>query len=223
MRLALRPAIGEARPIQPGSAMHVLVLCPSRHQTVVVDLGSGSFVRMTHDAPRDSRSAPRYGDVAVGRLSGDVDLADPLTLPTADAPLAYPLKKVGQMKPRQIEKTLLPLVHPVGKPLFGCEGPALPMWSVGSVPAISLVEPETDVTVTMTTAGLCVRFGWRGYNYQMPLEDRRVLRRLDWLPNSPVKGRALAEVIGFFPSRMLLGLGEPINGYCYKTAVALLR
>jgi hypothetical protein len=99
----------------------------------------------------------------------------------------------------------------------------LPMWSVNTVPAISLLEPQSDVAITMTQTGAAVQFGWRGYTYQLPVEDRRVLRRLDWLPNSPVRGRALAEVIGFFPSRLLLGLSEPTNGYCYKTAVALLR
>jgi hypothetical protein len=220
MRLALRQTISESRPTAPGSLIHVLILSPSRSVTVGVDLGSGAFVRMVHEAPKDSQNAPRYGDVAVGRLSSQ---DDGFALPNEDVFLGQPLKTVGHMRPRQLEKTLQPLHHPDGKPLFGCEGPALPMWSVNTVPAIALIEPKTDLAVTMTESGAAVRFGWRGYTYQMPLEDRRVLRRLDWLPNSPVGGRALAEVIGFFPNRLLLGLSEPVNGYCYKTAVALLR
>jgi hypothetical protein len=220
MRLAMRPPRGEALPVVPGSAVHVLVLAPSRTLTVGVDLGSGAFVRMTHEPPKESNLAPRYGDVATGRMGV---AADNEVRPTEHVSLLNPLRTVGRMKPRQIEKVLAPLVHPVGKPLFGCEGPALPMWSVGSIPVLGLIEPESDLAITVTDRGVAVRFGWRGYTYQLPVEDRRILRRLDWLPKSPVAGRALAEVVGFYPSRVLLGLSEPVNGYCYKTALALLR
>jgi hypothetical protein len=220
MRLAIRPPRGEALPVEPGSSVHVLVLAPSRTVTVGVDLGSGAFVRMMHEPPAEPKLAPRYGDVALGRVGTPSDTE---VRPTEHINLMTPLRTVGRMKSRQIEKTLTPLVHPTGKPLFGCEGPALPMWSLGTVPVVGLIESESDLAVTVTNQGVAVRFGWRGYTYQLPLEDRRILRRLDWLPNSPVKGRALAEVVGFFPSRLLLGLSEPVNGYCYKTALAFLR
>jgi hypothetical protein len=202
--------------------MHVLVLAPSQHLTYGVDLGSGAFVRMHHDVPAHRELAPRYGDVALGRIGLDPD-ADGAQ-PPEDTVLHAPLRRVGHMSPRQIDKTLVPLQHRSGRPLFGCEGPALPMWAVGSTTsAVSLVEPESDLAVTVTDRGTTVRFRWRAYTYQLPVNDARVNKRLDWLPDSPVAGRPLARVMGFYPRRLLLSLSEPMNGYCYKTAVALLR
>ena len=223
MRSALKPPRGEARPNIPGAAMHVLVLAPSKHLTYGVDLGSGAFVRMHHDQPTRSHDAPRYGDVAIGQLGVDPDAAVG-TRPAEDVLLQAPLRRVGLMKQRQIDKTLVPLQHRTGRPLFGCEGPALPMWGVDSTTcAVSLVEPESDLAITVAQQGTTVRFRWRQYTYQLPVNDARVNRRLDWLPDSPVTGRPLAQVMGFYPRRLLLALSEPDNGYCYKTAVALLR
>jgi hypothetical protein len=223
MRSALKPPRLEARSSTPGATLHVLVLAPSRELTYGVDLGSGAFVKMHHERPYRTEEAPRYGDVAVGQLAA-TDANPPEALPAEDVVLQSPLRTVGRMKPRHIEKTLQPLHHLSGRPLFGCEGPALPMWSVGrTTNGVTLVEPESDLAVTVTERGTTVRFRWRNHTYQLPLEDHRVNRRLDWLPDSPATGRALARVIGFFPSRVLLSLTEPVNGYCYKTAVALLR
>jgi hypothetical protein len=223
MRSALKPPRGEARPNVPGAAMHVLVLAPSQRLTYGVDLGSGAFVRMHHAAPTHRDTAPRYGDVAIGQIGEDPDAAAGAQ-PSEDTMLQVPLRRVGHMTPRQIDKTLAPLHHRTGRPLFGCEGPALPMWAVDQTTSgVSLIEPESDLAVTVTDQGTAVRFRWRAYTYQLPVDDSRVNKRLDWLPDSPVGGRALAHVMGFYPRRLLLALSEPSNGYCYKTAVALLR
>jgi hypothetical protein len=196
--------------------------------TIGVDLASTAFVRLHHPEPRSHASAPRFGDVAVGRVDAaneDRSFNDPVPgLVTApdSVHLGASMKTVGRMRNRQLDRLLSPLQLPAGSPLFGCEGPAIPMWALASTPSVSLVEPEDDISIVTGRAGVVARFRWRGYTYELPIDDRRLLARLDWLPEQPVKGRSLAELIGFFPSRALLALGEPQQGYCYKSVAALL-
>jgi hypothetical protein len=220
MRVALRPTWSEARPTASGSAMHLLVLCPSRNLTYGVDLASGAFLRIHHPAPIELAKAPRQYDVATTRVAddGSLVLSSPEDLVASNSP-----RTVGHMRPRQVERILSLLHHPEGQPLFGGEGPSVPLWSLDNRPSVSLVQPNSDLAVRATEQGLMAQFRWRGYTYSLPVEDRRLLSRMDWFPENPVQGRALAEVLGFFPSRLLLSLSEPVNGYCYKQAVGLLR
>jgi hypothetical protein len=221
MRLGLRDPISETRVDTPGTLLHVLMLAPSRQVSIGVDLASRSFVRLFHPHPTDVRTAPRFGDVAVGRVglaAEDAHMDSPEVVQ-----MSTPLQAVGKMKPRQIERLLEPLQQQPGTPLFGCEGPAIPMWALPTTSSITLIEPQHDISLQTGSSGVTASFRWRGYTYRLPVEDRRVLARLDWLPPQPVQGRPLAELIGFFPSRLLIGLTAPQHGYCYKAVSALMR
>ena len=211
----------------PGSVIHVLVLAPLRAATVGVDLASGAFVRMSHSPPtprHDQRPAPplRAFDVAASRVAhmDELDLPPehPEVLMVANAP-----QRVGRMSHRQADRYLRPLIQPRHLPLLGFRGPSTPFWTIDKDrPSVTLVVPETEPAVAMRPNGVRCSFRWHGHIHDVPVEDARVLRRLDWFPENPVRGEALASVIGFRPGRLLLTLSGPVGGHCYKVASGLL-
>lgn len=204
--------------------MHVLVLAPSPHHTVGVDLASGAFVRMDHPAPAGIalQTAPRWFDVAVGRV-GERDSRDGLVSHRESVTLDRPLNKVGRMSERKADRFLRALHHIPGSSILGSEGPALPMWAIGTTPGVAIVRPEGRLFLDVNESGVWAIFGWKRHTHRVRIEDRRVLARLDWFPSNPVLADNLGPTLGFVPKRLLVCYGEPVNGYCYKTAVSLLH
>ena len=56
----------------------------------------------------------------------------------------------------------------------------------------------------------------------LPVEDARLLRQLDWLPSGRITLRDCAPALGFRPTRMTVALSRPHHGYCYKVVAAFL-
>jgi hypothetical protein len=218
----MRVATQRPRTETPGTAMHVLVLSPSPTRTIGVDLASGAFVRMDHPAPQGDRAklAPRWRDVAIGRV-GEGMHAD-LPTPREAVALQHPLRTVGKMSTRKTDRILRPLQHNPGRALLGCEGPAIPIWALGTTPAVTIVEPDGGLYLDVGATGVWAMFGWKGYTHRVRVEDRRVMARLDWFPPTPVSASGLGTTLGFIPRRMLMTYTDPIQGYCYKTVTALL-
>lgn len=222
----------------PGTALHVLVLSARRNDTVGIDLASGAFVRMSHpeaaslqrprseevDAPGPRRQLPRprIFDVVTGRMAAVDDLDLPPEHPEAMLLTAAPIV-VGRARGRQLDRYLRPVLHPRNQPLLGFYGPATPFWTIDhDRPSVGLVAPETEPAVRATPSGVRCSFRWQGHVQEIPVDDPRVHARLDWFPENPLRGRALADVMGFRPGLVLLTLSAPINGHCYKVASALL-
>ncbi len=202
--------------------MHVLVLDPSPDRTVGVDLASGAFVRMDHPAPTGAaiQEAPRCFDVAIG-LVGESAYPD-LPVPREQVTLERPLRKVGRMSRRKAERYLRLLEHNPGRAILGCEGPAVPIWALGTAPGVTIIRPAGHLYLDVSHHGVSALFEWHGYTHRVRVDDRRVMSRLDWFPPTPVEAHRLGNALGFVPKRMLLTLSDPIKGYCYKTVAALL-
>ncbi len=203
--------------------MHVLVLAPSPTRTLGVDLASGAFVRMDHPAPRGERvkTAPREFDVAVARVGTRPE--NETAIHRESVVLDQPLSTVGRMSKRKVERILRPLQHVPGSSLLGCEGPAVPMWDLETLPGVAIVRPEGDMFIDVNENGVWAMFNWKRHTHRVRVEDRRLFSRLDWFPETPVAANKLGPALGFVPRRLVLSFTDPVNGYCYKAVSALLR
>ena len=218
----MRSALARQRTSTPGSVIHVLVLAPRRATTVGVDLASGAFVRLSHSDQPDSARPLRPHDVAACRVALVDELDLPREHPEAVVVASAP-QRVGRMHSRQIDRYLRGLVQPRHLPVLGFCGPSTPFWTIDKDrPSVALVVPENEPAIAMRSNGVRCSFRWHGHTHDVPVDDPRVLRRLDWFPHNPVRGDALATVLGFRPARLLLTLSTPINGHCYKVVSSLL-
>lgn len=180
----------------------MLVLAQRGSSCVGVDLSSGALVRAT--CPSGAPLLPF--DVAVGAIADDPD-RDELALPESVV-LSSPPRPVGRMTRRRAERYLRPLLHPRHRPLLGFSGPAAPFWALRrDRPSAALVHVEAGPQVVATAGGLRCRFPWHGCIDDLPVEPGRL---------------AAARIARGRDARLLVVLGPPRDGYCYKLVAAIL-
>jgi hypothetical protein len=196
--------------------LELLVLTSGRRTSVGVDLTTGALLR-THQPVGEQLQ--RF-DIARGDVSQwQTDRPDQ----PEGIDLSTPLTVIGQMFPRRVERFLRPLLHPTGQPILGAQGPSVPCWTLdGNRPTVAVVAPQSEVSVTVNEKGVHAHFVWNNHWMQAPLEDPAVLARLDWLPDSPLSGRRLAEAIGFRPGKLVMVFSRPKQGHCYRVVAGLL-
>jgi hypothetical protein len=204
-------------PLQATDEMQLLVLASGRRSTVGVDLASGTLLRTHHPAVPERLERFSIASATIAHWQQQRP-EQPESVDFVDSP-----SQTGRLVGWKADRVLRQLLHPRGRYLLGAQGPTVPCWMLdGNRPSVSIVEPETPLTVIVSERGVRARFGWNRHWVEAPLEDPEVLARLDWLPNSPLQGRALTSALGFRPDRMVLAWSRPRSGHCYRVVAGLL-
>ncbi len=212
MRITLAPQ----RTSRPGATIDLAVLASGRRSTIGVDLASGAFVRSA-EPPRPNLVAPFT--VVTGRtVATTIDRPEQPEL----LQFAHPLEPMERLRGRRAERLIKPLIHPRNRPLLGFHGPSAPWWDLENSGSVALVEPERGPVIAMDDRGVRCHFAWADHRYDLPLEDVRLLARLDWLPNGPCRPNQLVGALGYVPTRLVIALGRPVRGYCPKVVAGLL-
>ena len=198
--------------------LDLLVLASGSRSCVGIDLSTGALVR-THQA-RSSTELLRPYDTARARIATAQTLRP--EQPEALA-IGTPLTWTGSLFGWRVDRCLRSVSHPEHAPLFGCAGPALPVWTLdGDRPSVSVLPVDSSFSLNVSERGVRCSFRWNTGTVELPLDDASVLSQLDWLPASPLAGRKLHRAIGFRPHRVVVALSRPIRGYCYKVVAGLL-
>lgn len=222
----MRSVLVPQRTTVPGAELFVLALAVGRRACVGVDLDSGAFVRVhqpggaaTHVASAGDGLRPL--DVARGRIA---DREYPAHEQPESVVVDGALERVGALRGRRAERYLRPLLHPRNRPILGLFAPAVPFWTLqGDRPSVALVEPEGAPAVVLAEDGMRCRFPWQGRVLDLPLDDHRLLGRLEWTSGSRLAGPYLAHVLGFDPERIVVALSNPVAGHCYKVAAGFVH
>jgi hypothetical protein len=203
--------------VQATEEMDLLVLASGRRSTVGVDLVSGTLLRTHH--PAIAERLERFSVVSATVSNWQQQRPEqPESIDFLHAPTL-----TGRMVGWKADRLVRHLMHPGGHYLLGSQGPSVPCWMLdGDRPSVSIVEPETPLTVIVGEKGVRARFGWNQHWVEAALEDAQVLSRLDWLPKSPLSGRALTAALGFRPDLMVMAWSRPKNGHCYRVIAGLL-
>jgi hypothetical protein len=207
----------------PGAELDILALAVGRRACVGVDLASGAFVRCHQPAdPSGATLAPF--DVGRGRISErDHSVAAVAHEQPESVVLDAPLERVGALRVRRAERYLRPLLHPRNRPILGLPAPAAPFWTLGGDrPSVALVEPERPPVVVLSERGMRCWFPWQGRLLDLPLDERRLLGRLEWTTGSRLAGPYLTHLLGYTPARVVVALSHPVEGHCYKVAAGFL-
>jgi hypothetical protein len=197
----------------PGTELELLVLAADADSCAGIDLASGALVRAWSPELVDP-DLQSYDVVAATLDTDHPDLLPDPSQPEAVA-LAGAPERIGRLTGRRAERYVRQLVHPVGCPLLGIHGPAVPFWErTKNYPSIAVVEPEGRTIMTRRGDRLACLFGWRGVRVELPFTDRRVAAALAWT------GRRMAAAKG---DRLVVALAPPIGGHCHKVVTGLLR
>lgn len=217
----MRSVLVPQRTTVPGAELYVLALAVGRRACVGVDLESGAFVRVHQPADAAGGTAGIAPlDVARGRLA---DRDHPAQEQPESVVVDAPLERVGSLRGRRAERYLRPLLHPRSQPILGFAAPAVPFWTLqGDRPSVALLEPERSPVVVLTEDGMRCRFPWQGRVVELPLDDHRLLGRLEWTSGSRLGGPYLAHLLGFEPARLVVALSNPVAGHCYKVAAGFV-
>lgn len=206
------------RSAEPGTTLRLVVLASGKRACLGVDLASGAFVRAHQGQSAGLRPALQPFDIAEGTIGPAERHEHPESVEVTRA-----LRPVGRLSGWRLDRLLRPLAHPTGRPLLGFHGSSIPSWQLdGDRPSVALLELGAAFSVTVDDFGVGCQFMWNGLPQNVRFEDPRLLARLDWLPHNPLSGRALDQVLGFTPQRLVLALSRPVNGHCYKVAAAAL-
>ena len=198
--------------------LDLLVLAAGRRSCVGINLRSGALVR-THQSEPSSVGLGPFDTARAPMLLRQTDRPDQ---PEA-VEVQRPLTPTGVMGGWRVDRALRNVSHPGTKPLLGFVGPALPYWELdGDRPSVSVIPIDSSVSISVDHRGVRCRFVWHHGGVDLPLEDLRVLAKLDWLPSGPLRGRRLHHSLGFRPERAVVALSRPIKGYCYKVIAGLL-
>lgn len=206
------------RTVTAGDTIELLVLALSGGELMGVDCASGSFVRVIDPGGPPLRP---YDVVRLSVLGGEPSVWSPHApeLVETTSAVAAP---VGSVPVRRAERWVRSFVDPPGPELLGFRGPAVPFWTLrGERPSMAIVRPSA-LSIRPAGAGYRCLFEWRGQPYDLPLVDDRLLALLDERGAWRCSGAALAHVLGYRPERVLVALGAPLNGHCYKVAAGLL-
>ena len=212
----MRETLVRQRQSLVGATIEFVVLAGGRRTCIGIDLESGAFVR----ASEPLRNSPiRPFTVVRG-------IASSTTLDRPEQPeyvrFSESLVVTDRLDRRKMDKLVRPLVHPKHRPLLGFHGPSAPWWEHETSGSVALVEPERGPVVELAERGLRCRFLWSGLHYDLPLEDTRILAKLDWLPTGPVPHNEISTIMGFRPDRLVVALGRPDRGYCPKVIAGFI-
>ncbi len=196
----------------------MMVLAATSDGCVGIDLDSGAFVRALYPP---TYVPPHTLDVVTAELAGPPDPPDDAR-PEAVELVAAPAK-LGRLRPRRATRYLEALVHPTSGPLLGFSGSSVPFWTLtGDRPSLAIVVPEVGPQLRWTDSGYQCRFAWQGLVHELPLGDPRLIDGMQRQRRSSCAGRELRGLTGFKPSRLLVLLTPPVEGYCHKQVAALL-
>jgi hypothetical protein len=212
----MRNTLAPQRTSRPGATVDLAVLASGRRSTIGVDLASGAFVRAA-EPPRSTLFAP-FTVVTGTTIATTIDRPEQPEL----LQFARPLEPMERLNGRRVERLIKPLLHPHNRPLLGFHGPSALWWDLEHSGSVALVEPQRGPVVATDDRGVRCHFAWSGHRYDLPLEDVRLLSRLDWLPNGPCRPKDLVDALGFAPNRLVIALGRPNRGYCPKVVAGLL-
>lgn len=200
----------------PGSQLELAVLAAGRRSSVAVDLATNAVVRVHH--PRQREVDP-FTVVRVRVAEPTVERPEQPESIDADRPF----HTIGRLAGMRCERLLRTIGAEPDHATLGIPGPGVALWQLdGSRPSVEVVRIPHDAQISVDERGVRCRFGWDHGTEDLPIEDSRLLRQLDWLPSGRLSLRACAPALGFRPSRMTVALGRPRNGYCYKVIAALL-
>ncbi len=200
----------------PGTQLDLVVLVPARRSCVAVDVATNAVLRVHH--PRQDEIAP----FTVVRTWVAERRSDRLEQPEA-IDVSDTLRPIGRIVGVRCERLLRSIDSELQRSTLGIPGPGIPLWELdGSRPSVEIVKAPFNTVLTVDERGVRCQFrGPRGIE-DLPVEDRRLLRRLDWLPSGRLALRDLAVALGHRPSRMAVALSRPQQGYCYKVIASLL-
>jgi hypothetical protein len=200
----------------PGAVLELAMLASGRRSSVAVDLATNAIVRVHH--PRQAEIDP-FAVVQAHLGTPSLDRPEqPESIDTDET-----LRPIGRLQGLRCERLLRSIDTTPVRPTLGITGPGVALWQLdGSRPSVEIVRAPFDTDITVDERGVRCRFSWVRGAEELPIEDPRLLRQLDWLPSGPISLRACARALGFRPTRMTVALGRPRNGYCYKVVAALL-
>jgi hypothetical protein len=223
-RTLLRDVRRRERTLTAGGAhLRVLVLASTREDTAVIDLASGSLLRLRIPWPAAHEPDLSPFDVVEATLADDPE-RDDLAQPEA-ATVREPPRHVGALKGRRVRAMLARLEAKPHGPLLGFHGPSAPYWDFhGLRPSLALVHPTRGPQLMRRHAdgSTWVRFGWERDDVWLPVEDSRAVRALDASRRDRLTGKPLATALGFSPHYLLTGVSSPRAGHCYKSCLAIL-
>jgi hypothetical protein len=223
-RAVLRGIVHRDRLLNVGGAqLRLLVLSCSTEDATVIDLASGSLLRLRIAWPDGHAPDLSPFDVVEARLADDPE-CDDLAQPEA-ATAAAPPRHIGTLRGRRARAMLARLTSKHDGPLLGFHGPSAPYWDFhGLRPSVALIEPTRGPQLMRRHAdgSTWVRFGWERDDVWLPVEDGRAVRALDASRRDRLTGKPLATALGFTPHYLLVALSSPRAGHCYKTCAAIL-
>ena len=200
----------------PGSLLDLVLLAPARRSCVAVDLATNAILRVHH--PRQVELQP----FSVVRVEVSEPQAERLEQPEA-IDVRSPLRPVGRILGMRCERLLRSIGTDADHAALGIPGPGISLWQLdGSRPSVEVLRVPSSTTISVDERGVRCRFRWAHGVEDLPVEDTRLLRQLDWLPSGRLALRDCAPALGFRPSRMTVALSRPSHGYCYKVIASLL-
>ncbi len=200
----------------PGSLLELAVLAPARRSCVAVDLATNTILRVHH--PRQTAVEP----FSVVRVEVGEPTVERLEQPEA-IDVKAPLRSIGRILGMRCERLLRSVGSDLDHPALGIPGPGISLWQLdGSRPSVEVLRVPMSAAISLDERGLRCRVRWAHGAEDLPVEDARLLRQLDWLPSGRTTLRDCAPALGFRPTRMTVALSRPHHGYCYKVVAAFL-
>jgi hypothetical protein len=205
------------RTAEPGVTLDYVVLASGRRSSIGIDLESGALIRSVEPHAR-----PLLKPFSVVRSKTAALTVDRPEQPELVQFASEP-KPIGFLTVRRAERLVRPLLHPVGGPLLGFYGPSIPWWEQENArPSVAIVDVGRSIRAHLSSKGLRATFMWNKQVHDLPLEDIRLLARLDWVPQRENSAIPLAEMLGFRPERLVVVITHPRQGYCPKVVAGLL-
>ncbi len=200
----------------PGSVLELAMLASGRRSSVAVDLATNAVLRIHHPRQLEIES---FSVVRARVAEPTVDRPDqPESIDAHE-----PLRTIGRLAGMRCERLLRSIDGQPHRATLGIPGPGIALWQLdGTRPSVEIVRAPHTTQISVDERGVRCRFSWERGAEELPIEDPRLLRQLDWLPSGPLSLRSCARALGFRPTRMTVALGRPRDGYCYKVVAALL-
>lgn len=205
-----------------GAQLRLLILAERPNEYLAVDLASGALVR-AYGATATETGPKHVLDVVKVEL-GDNEHASDLSQPEAIT-IAGPPRTVRRVRPGRVKRYLRALVAPSSQPLLGFPAPSTPYWTFdGTRPSVALVKPDDGPYIEWRESDdtLWAGFRWGAGRYVLPVDDARLSSAIADSGKDSLSGRALGRALGHNPHYLLVALGPPRNGHCYKTLAAIL-
>ena len=213
----------ERIPTTGGSKLHLLVLASTVEDTTVVDLATGTIMRVRVPWPENHEPDITVFDVVEVTLADDPE-RDDLAQPEAVTSEGLP-RHLGTLHGRRVRKLLHRLAAPVEEHVLGFPGASAPYWEFrGFRPSVALIEPTRSPQLIRRGGDgtTWVRFGWDRDDVWLPVEDQKAARALDAARRERLSGKSLSAALGFDPQYLLVTVSQPRDGHCYKVCSAVL-